>query len=275
MQLIGNNEPNQMWNLSTDEDVNFRVGNKVEAENWDLEKSLPDENSGSSICCVSSFLRKIAMVVRLNINAWTYTSSTRVKKDLNIKEITKEEKPALITIVRKWKTLARSKRDQDYLLFSNIFNKLPRPFYRKCSNVFKSSSHICVMMHLAFQEQIGFHKQDAKVYVCYFDKEDGEKKIEAIAMVTLHSRGPTKPSYLYLEFLASHPKNLISPVNLCEHQVGGAAAKLINHLTKEICPQSNMEQIRLHSTKNAVSFYEKFGFEKKSKCMKLKLSQPK
>jgi predicted GNAT family N-acyltransferase len=91
-------------------------------------------------------------------------------------------------------------------------------------------------------------------------------------MVTLHSRRPEKPSYLYLDYLASHPKNLISPVNVCEQQVGGSAVKLLNHLTEEVCPQSNMEQIRLHSTKNAVSFYKKFGFEQKSKCMKLQLN---
>lgn len=271
MQIICSMEPNHGLGTSpTNEALS------IAARNWDLEESLPDENSESSICCFNRIIREISTVVWQNINVWTYTSSTRVKRELNTTEITKEDRPALITIVRKWRSLAERKKVQNNLLFSNIFyQKLPRPFYRKCSNVFKNSSAICGVMNLEFQ-QLGFKQKNcnAKVYVCYFDEEDGKKKIEAIAMVTLHPRRPTKPSFLYIDYLASHPKNLISPINVCEHQVGGAGAKLLNHLTKEICPQTNMEQIRLHTTKNAVSFYEKFGFKKASKCMKLKLKPP-
>jgi hypothetical protein len=219
----------------------------------------------------SSYLEKIAEVMELNAYAFFSTHPPRAKKPLKVREILETERAQFSKIAKEWTSLAQCKEIQAELIFPNLLNSIPILPYCRYPNLFEASSGICENISSALEDDA----YQQKVYACYVDQLSSEEKIEAIAIAHAINRRPRKPSYLILLFLASHPKNLISSVNRNEpDQVSGAAAKLINHLTLEVCPQLKMEQIRLTTTSNARSFYENLGFTYKNFKMKLKINPP-
>jgi hypothetical protein len=243
----------------------------ISLEDFEKVESYSDENTGASICKLSGYFKKLADVIKLNINEWTYTSPPRMKKQLKVREIVENEREGLNKIVEAWHSIATDKADQYNLLFPNVFyQNLPQPFFSRCPNIFQSSFGICEDISSSLKNcdslEIG------KVYICYSDESGTQDKIEAITTVYFNVRSDKRP-YLFIGSLATHPKNLISSINNQESdQVSGAAAKLINHLVEVVCPQSNLAKIKLVTTKNARSFYEKLGFRYKNFGMKLKIN---
>jgi hypothetical protein len=265
MQLVDHLEPVQRWHNSRENEVSNLKGSEKEVtylEDFEKIESHPDENSGDSICNIFGYIRKIVIVIKLNIDSWIYTNPPRMKKQLKVKEITEIEREGVSKIVETWVLIANTKKIQANLLLPNVFlQNLPMGLCQECFNIFVTSSIMCGIIsnrltHKNFPE-------NRKVFVCYNDESGTQKKIEAIVLASFNVKETEKLSFVLISNLATHPKNLVSPINRHElDQVSGAAAKLITHLVEVVCPQLKIGQIRLSSTKNAVSFYEKLGFKK-------------
>ncbi len=91
------------------------------------------------------------------------------------------------------------------------------------------------------------------IYVC---EDVALKEVQAIALV----RGHTMHKRLKILFIATHPRNVRSPLNETETtRVEGAGSTLIKHLATEL--RDSGKYIYLDSRQSAIPFYKKLGFE--------------
>lgn len=195
----------------------------------------------------SSCVAKISHIIKININYLCITNPSRINKELKVRKIKRNERLGILGVTDHWKSIADAKSYEVGLLFPNLI-------YRDKTNLYLDSSKICNDISLSL---LPHRQENDEIYICYSDEENSPEKIEAIALVY------KQWSSLYISLLASHPKNLLSPVNISvTNQVSGAATKLINHLKEVVCPELNVTTIRLESLQNAKSFYEKLGFKK-------------
>ncbi len=120
-------------------------------------------------------------------------------------------------------------------------------------HIFESLKNISE--HIAFHMKYpkpGYESDWDSIYIC---EDVALKEIQAIALVCNHTKG------LKISFLATHPRNVRSPLNETERtRVEGAASALIRHLAAE--QLGSGKDIYLEATWSSIPFYEKLGFER-------------
>ena len=155
-------------------------------------------------------------------------------------ELPIEGRQAVIKTMSAWKQFAKDKAAQ-----------LPKP------NIFHDSKDLCKWISEDLKKDP--EGKTVRVFVC---TDPIFNELQAISLVTDYSN-ENKP-YFYLEFLATHPKNIPSPLNQDEpYPIAGAASSLISHL-KNVGIQENRKKIKLYSLRSAEGFYKKLGFKTKN-----------
>ncbi|HEV8052671.1 MAG TPA: hypothetical protein VGP47_09260 [Parachlamydiaceae bacterium] len=182
----------------------------------------------------------------------------RTEKALKVKELETDSHPELLKIINEWRSFAKTKADQSALLIPNVL----LDNFAQRTDIFNSSYEICDKMHQVLDDDIEgrLGKTSLKVFTCSsLNRDNQQENIQAIAF-TIAIQSSTD-SFLYITFLASRPQNLVSPLN--KHQsdcIAGAGSQLIKHLAEEVCPQSNLKEIKLSAGKTNIDFYKKIGF---------------
>jgi hypothetical protein len=156
------------------------------------------------------------------------------------KELQVEDRQSIIKTIDAWKHFAQSKATQ-----------LPKP------NIFYDSKDLCKWISHDLNKDL--QGTNIRIFVC---TDPIFNELQAIALVTDYP--DEKKPYFYLELLATHPKNINSPLNLDEpNPIAGAATSLISHL-KSVGIEENRKKIKLCSLQSATGFYRKMGFKTKN-----------
>jgi len=162
-------------------------------------------------------------------------------KKLKVIELSSEKKQDVVKMMNVWTDFANAKASQSSLVVN--------------TEIFKDSFNICTWI----KNSVNNSNKICRVFVCFQE----EQNIQAIAIVTnAVASSPVKDiPYLYVDYLATHPRNIRSALNEKEpNRVTGAGSKLISHLVNKVCKKENLEEVRLQSLDSAREFYKKMGF---------------
>lgn len=181
---------------------------------------------------------------------FSFISPLKVHKGLRLTELNQEQKQIAKKVALAWEKIAEEKLQQ----LPPILN-----------GIFLDSIDICQWVRAKLTD-----KKELRFIACTRKSFDPKKpeNIEAIAVFSRQKLfkcvDGTYIPYLYLEALATNPKNHRSSVNEHEpNRVTGAGTQMINHL-KMIAQGENLKQIRLSSLPAARGFYTKLGFNQDS-----------
>lgn len=138
----------------------------------------------------------------------------------------------IMKIMKAWETLANKKENQattslERIHFSNSF---------------------CVTGHII--DTLKTNPTDIRIFTCHH-----QTRIHSIALTRELPDGS-----LYIDYLATHPFNIRSSLNLQETQIPYAGTALIHHLFKT-CIEEKKTAIKLSCLKGSKGFYKKLQFK--------------
>ncbi len=122
-------------------------------------------------------------------------------------------------------------------------------------DIFNDLSEMSVCLEVLIEESIRTHQYDwDSIYVC---EDVALQTIQAIALVRDYT---TYPEGLEIDYIATHPHNIRSPLNETETtRVEGAGSALIKHIAIQL--RDSGREILLVALPSSIPFYEKLGFE--------------
>jgi hypothetical protein len=201
-----------------------------------------------AVTYLDDFQKRMQTLTKLTFPSFFPVKSPKKIKNSIVRELTDIEIKNLIKVTKIWHSFAKNKGDE----FAKA--KFQREILYE--NPFFHAYHINLdIKNFLKRKKINPNDPSQRVFACFV-----KNNIEAIA-IAKKGNNESSPSYLYITYLATHPKNIRSILNNEEsNRVSGAASSIISYLI-EVCNKEKIETLRLFSVATAIEFYNKIGFK--------------